>query len=477
MNWDRGINQRVKIALIQPPVDERFSALDMTFVRLSPPLGPTILACETEQRLLCNTGFASDIKTYCPPELSDSLISALADCDILGVSTWFSNYENGLRIACAAKRINPELLTIFGGINPTNLGRRVLLNRPEVDLVVVGDGEDVLWRVVAGHDYSLIPNLWYRNEDDEPVFTTPQPLDLNSIGLWNFRHGVDTKLEDYDSRRPGYKFNPAFTPIGLSMTRGCKRSKRCDYCSIPCKGLRITEPDRAWQQIQHLYELYGVESFFETGDDFGLLDYVSSLNAIKPKLSLRFRIYASPWLFTPGCVEALSELGVYEVFLGLETVDKVIAQRVRHPATRENVIRTLRYLDKADMSVCLPFLFGLPGETTKSVRFRINFAREIVEKYSNIRMVLISLAIPLVGSSWFERLCSNKAICRSYGESGANLKTDDVFDYRRLLTLALQHETAISMGEVIDGLETMRSQLEKHVLVGCFGAIESPKSR
>ena len=121
----------------------------------------------------------------------------------------------------------------------------------------------------------------------------------------------------------------------------------------------------------------------------------------------------------------------------------------------------------------MPFLFGLPGETAESINFSVNFAKEIIGRFSNVRMILVSLAIPLVGSSWFQRLISNEAICRDYESVGVSLRTDDVFNYHRLLELSLRYESAISMTDLVDALEGMRKYLEQHVTVGCFGGIDS----
>jgi len=462
-----------RVVLVQPPVDKRFSSLNMTFKRLAPPLGLSILACETERRLEKDL----NIKVYCPDSISEEFIHTCTECDILGISTWFSNYENGLALARIAKKANPEILVIFGGTNATNLGKRVLLNRPEVDLVVCGDGEDVLWRIIEGQNYSSIPNLWYRDESNAYNFTKTEHVDINSLGIWDFRHSIEMKLEDYDSQLSNYKFNPELPPIGLSMTRGCmkatKQCKRCDYCSIPVGNFRGTKQEKVWMQVQHLYELYGIESYFETGDDFTHVEYARKLSKIKPSnLPFRLRIYASPWSLIDECVGVLSELGVYEVFVGLETIDKDISYRTGHISTKNNVIDALERLKNADLSVCLPFLFGLPGETPSSLWNNVDFANELVERYSNIRMVLISLAIPLIGSQWFNRLSSNRTVCETYNKLGGNLETDDVLNYYHLLEFSLKQEGAVSIGKLVEALEAMRKHLEHRVVVGCFGGIE-----
>ena len=469
-------NEIPAVLLVQPPVDLRFRDLDMTYTRLAPSSGLAILACETERRL----GQPVDMKVYYDPPMTEDFFRTASDCDVLCLSTWFSNYENGLRIARIAKKRNADLLVVFGGVNATNLARRILDNRQYVDLVVCGDGEDVLWCIISGQEYFSIPNLWYRDDNALPNFTNLQWIDLDSVGLWDFHHSVRPGLENYDFRHPNYQYTFKLPPIGLSMTRGCLKVSstkgRCDYCSIPYRGMRVTDPDAVWDQVRHLQDMHGIEMFFETGDDFTLRSYLSRLVDTKPSdIRFHLRIYASPWALTEKCVEMLSSLGVYEVFLGVETANEEVLRRAGHVSTTGQVLNALDRLEKANISVCLPFLFGLPGETIKSLRETADFATKLVNKYSNIRMVLISLAIPLIGSAWFDRLRSDQRVRWEYGIDGGNLDTDDVFNYYRLLELSVQKDGKVTMRELLAALETLRKRLEGSVVVGCFGGIESMK--
>lgn len=104
------------------------------------------------------------------------------------------------------------------------------------------------------------------------------------------------------------------------------------------------------------------------------------------------------------CIKSF--LGVYEVFLCMETANGEVLQRAGHVSTIGQVLSALDRLEKANISICLPFLFGLPDKTINSLGETADFATKLVNKYSNIRMVLISLAIPLIGFAWFDRLRS-----------------------------------------------------------------------
>jgi len=450
-----------RVVLIQPPVDKRFQGSDMVFKRLAPPTGLAILACETEQRLKRPVR----IRAYFPSEITDGMIRVTSEADFLGISSWFSNYENGLEIARRAKEANPYLRVIFGGVNASNLGGRILKNRSCVDLVLAGDGEDSL------HWLTMFPKP---KQGERPLkqILVANEIDLDSIGPWDFRHFPDARLDPWDFRREGYSFDYDLSPVGISMTRGCKKAAtkgRCLYCSVYCRGLRTTDPDNVWRQVCHLQDLYGVESFFETGDDPVMMSYVRQLVKAKPHgLRFRLRIYASPWHLTQECIDLLAELGVYEIFLGLETIDQNISDRAGHPFSTKQTVEALNRLSQAGISVCLPIMLGLPGETRESAQKTIDFVEEQIGRFDNIRMVLCSLAIPLIGSRWFEDLRQDPAVRSRYT---GDLDNDDVFDYARLLELSLQRERQITLGDLIEILETSRARLEDKVEVGCFGGL------
>jgi hypothetical protein len=93
-------------------------------------------------------------------------------------------------------------------------------------------------------------------------------------------------------------------------------------------------------------------------------------------------------------------------------------------------------------------------------------------------MVLISLAIPLAGSNWFNSLCSCDDILDSFKETtGEDLMYSDVIDYRVLHELSLRQESDLSHEDLIDAMNYLRVNLSEKVTVGCFGGIEKYKQK
>lgn len=460
----------VKIVLVFPPTDPDFQGIDYTYLRLVPQSGLAILACEAERR----SQSAISVKILHPRSIDDNLIRDVSNADYLGLSLWFHNHVAGMELATRAKRLNPELRIIAGGCNSANLGKKILENHRCIDMIVHGDGEDTLWRIVDGHAKETMPNLWYRDNDGEVVFSFHQEIDLSSVGTWDFRHVPNVGLSNYDSRRPGYSFDPSLLPVSISMTRGCMKacySRRCSYCSMVNRSFRTTSPDHVWRQIEHLHSLYGLEAYFESGDDFTAGDYIQALLEAKPKsLPFKLRIYSSARNLNDKTISLLAKLGVYEIFLGAETADDDLNLRADHYSSKADVLSVLSQLKQAGISVCLPFIFGLPGETAKSASQTMIWAEELVDKFKNVRMVLVSLAIPLVGSAWFKSLSQDRSVCTEYfGETTAHsdLCGEDVVDYSMLWYLSNKSEC----NSILQTYDRLRADLSGRVLVGDYGGL------
>lgn len=462
-----------RVSLVFADMSDRYKDIDDTFGVLPPGSSLSILACETERRLDRARVAIPLIRIFDRPPFSDDTLAELARDELIGFGTWFSNYEAALQIAQRLKERNPDCRIVFGGPDSGNLNARILRSRPFVDWVVEGDGEDTLWRLIAGESEETTPNLWYR-VSGRPCFTFAREVSLDTTGLFDFRHVMNVDLRQYDSRRAGYSYDPARLPIAVSLTRGCPiaaSSRRCSYCSIPGTTVRTMAPNQAWTQVRHLHERYGIDSFFEAGDDITLDQYAEELANSDDRLDdMHFRAYSGLWKLQPKKVAALASIGVSELFCGVETTDRSINKWSGHPVTHKLIERALTTLREFGILATIPFLFGLPGECRENLDTMEHLAYELVEKYKNIRMVLVSIGMPLIGSSWFEQIRSDPLLRLEYGEG--SLDDIDVPNYARLTELSMKRFSAVSPEDVVETAQRMRGNLQERVIVGCFGALD-----
>lgn len=435
----------IKLDLVHPRTDPEYGGLISGYSTLPPPSGLEILASYVQKGIPSTT-----IKVYDGWYHGD--VSQEIEGDFIGISDWFTSHKNAMQIAKKAKERNPSCKTIIGGPNASNLGDRILLNHPQVDYVVAGDGEETLLKILQNTLLTEIPNLWYR-DGKTTRFTFLRNIPLNSLPLFDFDHTQISSLKKYDTRRQDYQDDIDRTPIPISSIRGCikaTKTGRCSYCNLFSQGTRVTSPERFWKQIEKLYQKYGIISFFETGDDFTVGTYSEQLLKAKPSdLEVKFRIYASPDKIDEKTAEILKKIGVREIFLGVENISPEVLARANKFYDVTKVEDSVRNCQENGFGVFLPFLFGLPGETEETARKNDEFARKIIGKYDNVCRVLYSLAVPVVGCSWFTELSRDSEVRRQYPE----IATTDSLDYSCLTKLSIQRLCSVELDILLKILE------------------------
>lgn len=460
-----------KIQLIYPPNDLKYSHLRTGYQSYPPPSGLEIMASYIQKYLpeLKVEIFDGNVTNF------DHIVQKL-DADIIGMGDWFTNHNAAMKLAYQAKKKNPHAKIIVGGPNAANLNRRILINHPYVDAVVYGDGEQVLLKMASDESFVNIPNIWYRDDDGNIRQPFKQSINLNDLPIFDFEHLVETDLQKYDSRSPLYSHSIDTTPVPISSIRGCiKASKKgaCTYCSMPKHDVRIMDPSLVWKQIRLLNKKYGIRDFFETGDNFIVGNYPRKLLDAKPRdIEVSFRIYAIPGAINSDNIDILTKLGVEEVFIGVESTDHHILGLANKEYDVGAVESTVRLLNQYGIRVFLPFLFGLPGENKGSLSESYNFALHLIDNYNNVQRVLLSLAIPLVGTKWFNELLNDKETVRRYDEGGIrSLEEDDDIEYERLILLSLHKYCEVSFSDIYDTLKRPINERLRGRVAG-FGCLE-----
>lgn len=453
----------MKIKLICPKTDKTYSHVTSGGFEILPP--PTGL------ELIANNVYGDhQIDIY--QDIDEKEFDDYTD--VVGVQSWFTNHKTGMKILKKAKETNPKVITIVGGINATNLGPRILKNHEYVDFVVAGDGEKCFSDIVNKIELEKIPNIVYRREDQilvNPILN----ININNSQIFNLEHLVKTDLERLNSRGRKYSSGQELTPLPISLIRGCKKASsklgRCIYCNIPSKGVRTLNPKIAWKQIELLHEKYGIKDFFETGDDFLVENYPQRLLKQKPPhLEVNFRIYTSFFKINQRQVKTLKKIGVKECFIGIEHVDPRILATAHRPSNNNGIENSIKILREYDIDATVSFLFGLPGETLESSKRNHEFAKKIYQDNSNVKRLLHTMVVPIIGSKLFSQIRKSETIQKEYC---GDLDLDDDFDYAQLTKLMIRQNCSVEYESLVELIEEGK-QITKNK-TGMYGGIEEIK--
>ncbi|HOX00673.1 MAG TPA: cobalamin-dependent protein, partial [Deltaproteobacteria bacterium] len=128
----------MKIALIAPPYPLEEAP--------SPPLGLAYVAAACEAAGAKVRIFDYIVSRYTPEKLKEAIEEF--DPDAIGSTAVTMNFHEAVRILRDAKAVKPSLVTMMGGPHVSFDIENTFANHPEVDLIVVGEGEKTLLELV-----------------------------------------------------------------------------------------------------------------------------------------------------------------------------------------------------------------------------------------------------------------------------------------------------------------------------------------
>ncbi|MEI6808642.1 MAG: cobalamin-dependent protein [bacterium] len=419
-----------------------------------PPLGILTLAAFLRQTIPHIGIEVVDGKFY-----TDQQLLQILNADFIGFSCWFSNYDHSIVLADQLKALRPATTIVFGGPHPTAIAERVLANNRFVDYVVRGDGEIPLRDMLLGKPSDGIKGLIYR-QGDKLLGLDVDPKSWPRVDL-----DMLPKL-DLDLLQPTYQWkagpdSPSMSGFPLSGVRGCYRTKRCEYCSIPVMGYRTVSGEKYWAQVKELNRRYGVNYFLETGDTLPS-SFLLELAEVKDPPDAWFRFFVYPGLFAERDQAALRKIHVKTVFMGVESVlhwSRHFNRRYQAGYTISTLLHEIERYEESGIDVITGILLGLPGENRQSLADNLELIRRIARS-PNVHEMVVNSALPLPGSQYFADCVEDERIVQEYNRlSGCDLRTTDRIDVALLSRIFIDYKTEIKYEPVLAALKQIRDEV------------------
>lgn len=299
--------------------------------------------------------------------------------DLLGLSMVFTRRAREfVRLVRRLRLCGFQGHITSGGSFATIYAERLLADVPEIDSVVCGEGEEGLSDLLANMDNpSKVAGLTFRAKDGTICSVPPKapPSDLDK------RHWP-TRPERLDSILT--------LPIaGMSAGRGCWAN--CRFCSIKAwhriiggKRFRQRSVESLADEMAWLYHKRGVRLFNFHDDNFFHPKRevnIRRLTDLKRSLKKRrvgrigIQIKARPDSLDKLIVELLLDLGVFRVFVGIESgVERGLSALSRGVTLEQNNF-SLKLLANAHVHRTFNLLIFEPECTLDDLRKNILFIR------------------------------------------------------------------------------------------------------
>lgn len=329
--------------------------------------------------------------------------------DVVGISCMSMQYtKNFQEMARLVKSASLDIKVVVGGIYPTLLPN-VLIKNENVDFAVLGEGERRLPLLLEYLKKDELPQdmdgVAFKNKNGgvviNPVTTYIHDLENIPLPYYDF-----LDFDSYANRCEKYSYyvHPARMPYATIITsRGCPF--HCIFCSseaINGPGIRYNTPAHILEEIDMLFNKYGIKEMIVMDDNFylnhkKLKEILSGL--IDRKYDLGWKsINAAVYSLNDEILELMKESGCYQLSLAIESGNKENLKRLKKPTKiLDKVSPVVKKAKSLDFQVGAMFVIGSPGETWEQIRESIKLGEDLDLDYCSF-----NIASPLPKTELYE---------------------------------------------------------------------------
>lgn len=337
--------------------------------------------------------------------------------DMVGISNMSLEYWKQAHVtARIAKEVDPEIITVMGGVHATTLPEKILEDY-NFDYVILSEGEERLPKFLEilqdrYHDFSKMDGVGYR-KDGKIIINKPVRFveDLDSLPVADYtilRPDQVAKVMN-GQQRSVVGLGTRLAPVATVMTsRGCRF--RCCFCAggmLSGHRVRLRSAESVLAEIDMLVNNYNIRELIFTDDEM----YFDMERAKKIVQGLKEREYGliwkntnqAAWLMDFELMKLMKESGCYQITISPESGNNRVLKEIIHkPGNREQCRNVVKWSKELDIEVEADFVIGFPGETWEEIRDTTNFADEL-----DADAVKFAIATPFPGTELFEKAVKN----------------------------------------------------------------------
>jgi radical SAM superfamily enzyme YgiQ (UPF0313 family) len=359
-------DERMRILLINPfyPISET----------PSPPLGLAYLAAALEQAGARVKILDFVVYPYSQAGLETAVRSFKPH--MAGATAVTMTVDHASRVLKDLKSIDPEILTVMGGPHVSFRAQKTLEETPELDLIVLGEGEqtavELMQTVKSGGDLSAVNGIAFRRGSE--ITTTPGRqfiADLDTLPL-PARHLL-----------PLGRYRALGLPATLTTSRGCPYP--CIFCVGRKMGgarVRYHSSDRVVTELAYLskrqFERINIADDLFTASTDHCLSVCDAIQ--RHHLNIKWTAFARVDTVTAKLLSAMKAAGCTAVSFGVESANPAILKTIKKGIRLDQIRQAVRLCLKVGISPNASFMLGLPGETRDTIKETIAFANSLQQE-------------------------------------------------------------------------------------------------
>lgn len=299
--------------------------------------------------------------------------------DVVGATSITPSIYKAQQALKLAKDVAPQAIAVLGGVHATFMYRQVLAEAPWIDVIVRGEGEEIIVDLVRAIDEGRWPaqrdaikGLAYA-EAGKVVATAAAPTvkDIDSIV-------ADWSILNWEK----YNYIPLGVKVAIpNMARGCPFT--CSFCSQWkfWRDYRIRDPKKVVDEIETLMQDHGV-GFFILADEEPTINKKKFVafcqELIDRKLDILWGINTrvTDILRDEELLPFYRKAGLIHVSLGTEAAAQLKLDLFNKETTVAHNKRAVELLRNAGIVVEAQFIVGLENETAETLEETYRMAQD-----------------------------------------------------------------------------------------------------
>lgn len=397
-----------KIVFVNPPSMEHAYAELRRFSMAAPPLGMAYIAAYMETGNI-TPARAIDVEIVDCDALQLGVTEAVnlirsKHPRYIGLMAMTATMSIAAKMFKELKECLPDAVLILGGVHGTALPEYTLREVPEIDFIVMGEGEHTTYELInkiennktSFEDMRSIQGIAFRHENkiylnERRAFIT----DLDSLPF-PARHLLP--MDSYHG--PGwFRWLKGYAGpfVSVITSRGCPFA--CNFCASPTmwgRRIRYRSIGNVMAEIDHLKRTYNIK-VLHFQDDIFSIERERTIEICKHLISRNYnlRIMCSARVdhIDEELLCYMKKAGVEWIFYGVESGNDEMLDKCGKNTTRKQILHAYDIARKAGIGTHAGIILGHIGETYKSALETIRFLRKLRPDYAGIATL-----IPFPGS-------------------------------------------------------------------------------
>jgi anaerobic magnesium-protoporphyrin IX monomethyl ester cyclase len=340
-----------------------------------------------------------------------------AQPDIIGVTASATCLSpEAFQTIVLAKRLSPRSVVVAGGSHFSLLARSILQEVSELDYIIMGEGEESMAQFVslaAEDDWEGVKGIrgLAFSVDGEVVVNPMRPLiqDLDDLPLPAY-HLIDVESDAY------YWHGMGRRAFGIATSRGC--GDCCAYCSETAfwQGhWRASSGKKVVEEIAYLNKRYGKTLFVFNENSFNwsrkrVEEFLEELGKSGLRVHFWFQSRVRDIIRDRDLMPEFKRLGLYEVMLGVESVNSAVLGRYEKRQDRDMAQRAIDILRENGIMIMANVMFGDWLDSEETLREIFQF----LKKQSDF--LILTMTTPLPGTPYYnEAMEAGRIVERDFG--------------------------------------------------------------